>query len=88
MNEQQIELGDVVKDKITGFTGVAVARHKWLHGCERYSVQPRELLEGKPIDTQVFDAPQLVIVEKAVTPETKHTGGPRVEPRRDREPRR
>ena len=72
-----IKLGDTVKDTITGFTGVVVCDSKWLHGCRRLSVQPRELKDGKPIDIQSFDEPQLELVEAPAEPSTGDTGGGR-----------
>ena len=50
MSTKKIDLGDVAKDTITGFEGVVVAQSKWLHGCVRMTLQPRELKEGKPLD--------------------------------------
>lgn len=60
-----MDVGQVLKDKITGFTGVAVAKTEWLNGCVRMTLQPREMREGKPIDSQTFDVEQLEIVEPA-----------------------
>ena len=54
-----IQLGDVVKDKISGFTGVATCRLEYLNGCVRWAVHPRILHEGKPIEAQYFDTEQL-----------------------------
>ena len=34
------QLGDKVKDTITGFTGVVTGRSEWLFGCVRCAVQP------------------------------------------------
>lgn len=58
----EINVGDVVRDTVTGFEGIAVAITKWLHGCMRITVQPQKLHDGKPIEPQTFDAPQLVLV--------------------------
>ncbi len=33
-----IELGDKVRDTVTGFTGIAIGRAKWLYGCDRIVV--------------------------------------------------
>ncbi len=52
-------LGDEAKDKITGFTGVVVARHEYLTGCSRFSLQCRELKDGKIQKSQSFDENQL-----------------------------
>ena len=60
----RIELGDRVKDRITGLTGIAIARTEWLYGCVRYSVQPEETKDGKPADCYVVDAHQLEVVQK------------------------
>lgn len=80
MNNQPT-LGDLAKDTITGFCGVVIARTEWLTGCDRLTLQPRELKDGKPIDSVSFDITQLKIVKRGVTPYTpKNTGGPRAEP--------
>lgn len=79
----RIELGDKVKDTITGFAGVVIAKTQWLHGCERITIQPEKLHEGKPVETQSFDEPQLEVVKKKKIQEGQHnTGGPRPEPQR------
>lgn len=82
-----VELGDKVKDSITGFVGIAVAVTKWIHGCDRIAVQPQGVKEdGQPYEACNFDVLQLVVVEKAVVKpsnassepvRTKATGGPR-----------
>jgi hypothetical protein len=77
-----IDLGDVARDTVTGFEGVVVAKTKWLHGCERLTLQPRVLHEGKPIESMTFDLPQLALVGQKVAEGTSATGGPRPEPRR------
>ena len=66
----EIELGDLVKDVVTGFEGVAVSKHIFLTGCNRWGVQPlpKPGKKGEPItyksDSTAFDEPQLVILEK------------------------
>lgn len=84
--KSRINLGDRVKDRITGFEGIAIANTRWLRQCDRFLVQPETLHEGKPIEAVSFDEPDLVLVEKSVVPQTiteeVRTGGPRPEPRR------
>jgi hypothetical protein len=75
-----INLGDVARDTITGFTGVVIARHQYLHGCRRFSLQPQEMKDGKPIEPQSFDEPQLELVSAKQHPTTADTGGPRNDP--------
>jgi heat shock protein HspQ len=69
------ELGDVLRDKITGFEGVVVARTQWLSNCNVYSLQSQVLHEGKPQDRQAFDEPQLELVKPKVLKENRETGG-------------
>lgn len=76
-----INLGDEVKDKVTGFTGIAIAKHIYLNGCARYSVQQRlKKGDAKLPDAVTFDEPQLQVVKAAkVEPPTRArqwTGGP------------
>jgi len=62
----EINLGDKVRDTITGFEGIAIGRTKWLFGCDRITVQPDKTgKEGKILETHSFDAPQLVLVRRA-----------------------
>ena len=73
----KINLGDRVKDKVTGFVGIAIGRTEWLNGCTRITVQPEKLIGGKIVDTSCFDEPQLVVVKaKQVDVGPKDTGGP------------
>ena len=41
----RIQLGDEVRCRITGFTGIAVARTDWIFGCVRFGVQPQAMKE-------------------------------------------
>lgn len=86
----KFENGDEVKDTITGFAGVVVARTEWLNGCIRYVVQSRKLgKDDKPVDMSV-DEPQLVYLHppKPKKEPKKRPGGPHDSPQRHAEPRR
>ena len=85
-----IRLGDKVKDSISGFSGIAIGRTEWLHGCQRITVQPDHLgKDGKPLESQTFDEPQLQIVSAGkVKPGERDTGGPMPEPVRQATPKR
>jgi hypothetical protein len=61
---ETIELGDRVKDKITGLKGIVIGITNWLYGCQRCTVQPEEAKDGKPAEVFHVDTPQLTIVEK------------------------
>lgn len=73
-----IELGDKVKDPITGFTGIAVCRCLWLHGCTRIVVQPEGVgKDGKIFENNSFDEPQLVVLKRRAVKQGKpDSGGP------------
>lgn len=66
MTFHSMNLGDRVKDPITGCTGIVVCVTTWLHGCIRIGVQPEKLKDGRPVDDRYFDQSQLVLVEKGV----------------------
>jgi hypothetical protein len=75
----KVKLGDQVKDKVSGFTGIIVSQHDYLNGCTRFSLQPSVDKDGKLPDTATFDEPQLEIVEVDVAesePKEGRTGGP------------
>ena len=64
---EEIELGDVAKDDVTGFQGAVMAITRWLHGCDRIVIQPQDLdKDGKVKETQVFDRLQMTLVKKNV----------------------
>lgn len=77
-----VTLGDEAKDMITGLTGVVVAITDWLNGCQRISIQPRELKDGKPVDNSCFDVEQVEIVRSVRPLAVQHTGGPHETARR------
>ena len=81
----EIQLGDKVRCKISGFTGTATARMEFLNGCIQYEVAPRIGKENKIPDTVFIDEQSLEVVlakkkkkikkEKTVDPEGDY-GGP------------
>lgn len=74
----EIKLGDKVKDSVSGFTGIAIGKTEWLHGCNRFIVQPEVAKDGKLPDNASFDEPQLILVKAARVKKevvAKRTGG-------------
>lgn len=69
-----VTLGKEVKDKVTGFKGIAVARCEYLNGCVRIEVQPLELKDGIPQECIWIDETQLESKEKES--KDKDSGGP------------
>lgn len=75
MSDFKFNLGSVLKDKITGFTGVVTSRTQWLNACNVYGLQPQKLNEGKVADRGHFDEPQLEVIEENVFKPKRATGG-------------
>lgn len=72
-----VNLGDEVKDLVSGFQGVAVARYQYLQGCNRICVQPPVNKDGKLSETATFDEPQLEVIEaQKVARQIAIPGGP------------
>lgn len=64
---KRINLGDRVKDTITGMIGIAVAHTLWLNGCERITVQAETLdKDGKVPPAETFDDAQLEVIVAGV----------------------
>ena len=72
----KFELGDKVRDTITGFSGIIVVRSQWLNNCNTYGLQPTELKDGVPQERIHFDEPQLVVVKEKAAKASRRTGGP------------
>jgi hypothetical protein len=77
-----VNLGDRVKDTITGFTGIAVSRTEHLNGCLHIGIEAPntgELSPGKPL-YDVFDIQRIEVVEAGAYKPQDHgirsPGGP------------
>jgi hypothetical protein len=65
-NQRLAQLGDRVRDPISGFQGIATVHSLWLSGCVRLGVSPETFEVGKPIDERYFDQALLEVVDEAV----------------------
>lgn len=95
-----IKLGDRVKDSVSGFEGIAIARTTWLNGCVRWTLQPAIDKDGDLPSPQTFDEYQLTVAIAQILPAhpsvyapaeagtTGATGGDRTEPQRHPSPTR
>lgn len=80
-----IELGSKVRDRITGYIGIVVARSEWLYGCVRITVQQEGLDKDNKISHEVFDEAgldTLMEAEKMIPVEERKTGGDQAPPSR------
>ncbi len=77
-----IILGSLVKDKVTGFEGIATSRAQYLEGCDRYCVCPNKLdKDGNIFEPATFDEGRLdVLIVGLIKPsdvQVEVPGGPR-----------
>ncbi len=64
----KFELGQRVKDCITGFSGVIMGRSQFITGCNQYALCPTKLdKDGKRMDWEYFDENRLVVTGKGIT---------------------
>ena len=79
-----IKLGSKVRDTLTGYAGVAVARTEYQYGCARVAIEAATLTEGKPVDPQWFDEQRVEVVEeeapKVSRDSSATSGGPQKDP--------
>ena len=61
---KSIQLGDTVRDTITGFVGIAISRTEFLYSCNVINVQPVAYDETTMSEDCFFDEPQLEILCK------------------------
>ena len=77
-----IEMGDEVKDTITGFKGVVTGTASYITGCDQALVSPKIKKDGTLTEAHWFDVMRIVCVKaKAVKLEiTIDPGGPQQSP--------
>lgn len=77
-SQNKFELGEVLKDKVTGFKGVAMGRTDYYTGCINYGLCPQLLKEEKSIEWEWFDETRLIRMKKGKNvleePEIKTSG--------------
>jgi len=71
-----IQLGEKVRDKVTGFVGIATARIKYLNGCIQFCVKPEVTEPGKMPDGIYIDDIQLEVIGEGLTVIQEPDGGP------------
>ncbi len=70
-----MKLGDKVRDSISGFEGIAIAKSEYLHGCVSWQVEPTKLKDdGSTLKAEWFDEQRLTNISKA------KAGGPQDRP--------
>lgn len=79
---EEISLGDKVKCKLTGFTGIAVAKTEFINGCIQYGVVSKIGKDKKYPDEINIDESSLEIIKrkKEVIEKDDNGGATRVMP--------
>lgn len=75
-------LGKQCKDKITGFSGIAIGKAEYLFGCTQFLLAPEVGEDGKRREGEWFDSGRLVVTGHGVTAEDvagEKPGGPQTD---------
>lgn len=79
MSDWKFELGDKVKDLVSGFSGIITTRTEHLNGCKQYGIAPPTDKDGKMLEGYNIDGEQLVLIDKGLNKTSpikkKQTGG-------------
>jgi hypothetical protein len=85
MANNEIELGDLCRDLITHYEGVAIAVAKHITGCDRVTLQAQGVKDGKLAEGYNFDITTVEVIkrgvvpvdeERRVVPQKRAAGGP------------
>lgn len=58
-------IGYVVKDHVTGYTGVVISQTRYLHGCDRVAIQGKVGGDGRLPEAVHADVLSVSVVEDA-----------------------
>lgn len=61
-----IEFGKVVKDQITGFSGIVTGKCSYITGCDQHLVQPKVSSDGDFKEARWFDEGRLIVVSDGI----------------------
>lgn len=76
-----VELGDQVRDKVTGFKGIVTGQAQYLTGCKQVMVTPRVGDDGKYVDACWLDVDRVEMIGKGVVKiDIVDNGGPQSAP--------
>ncbi len=74
MTARKDKMGEVVEDKITGFSGIVTGHVKYVTGCIQYLVQPPVTKDGSWREPMWIDE---INIAKRIKKEKAKPGGPR-----------
>lgn len=65
-NNQNIALGSKVRDRVTGFSGIAISKVIYLNGCVQYCIKPPIKDNGTMIEGEYVDSQRVEVVGPGV----------------------
>lgn len=71
----KFQLGQRVKDIVTGFTGIIIGRLEYLNGCIQYGIKPGLDKDGKILEASWIDQAQIEVIDNGIFIE-QTMGGP------------
>jgi hypothetical protein len=72
----RFELGVKLRDKVSGFEGIAIARVEHLNGCTQYGISGKVGDDGKMPESYYIDHTQLEQIDTGIkVKDTADTGG-------------
>lgn len=76
-HQRRVNIGDRVRNRVTGFEGVVTGRTEYITGCARLIVQPQGMKDGKSYDSEYVDEPMADLLQAgALSPVPTQNGGP------------
>lgn len=69
------KLGQKLRDRVTGFEGIATSRLEYLNGCIQYGIKPQAAADGKMPDSCWIDEEQLELVDEGIAVRQRPGGG-------------
>lgn len=71
------KLGEKLRDRVTGFEGIATCRTEYLNGCIQYSLTPKAKKTADKYPEGIsLDVENLVRVSSGILVKAKPSGGP------------
>jgi hypothetical protein len=62
----RIRLGQRIRDRVSGLTGIATARLEYLNGCTQYCISPPVDKDGKRVEGWYVDQQTLELVDNGI----------------------
>ncbi|MGR3220922.1 MAG: hypothetical protein ACUZ8H_14055 [Candidatus Anammoxibacter sp.] len=66
MIDHKFNMGDRLKDIVSGYEGIVMNIAQYSTGCVHYGLDAQNLKDGKTCDWEFFDTSRLVLIEAEV----------------------